>query len=263
MTNVRESSNSSNSRSHLILRQANDNESPKELLATLSKSNDEILRGAIALNPATPKDILEELLKDNSSYVLSCLRKRGYKTRPVFNKPKAIIGHNLIFRDATINDAEFIVELRTHEKKSAHISKTSNDVKQQESWLEKYGKDCEQVYFIIQNKERDRVGTVRLYDIQDDSFCWGSWILKAGAPSSYAIESALLVYHFAIGLGFERAHFDVRKGNESVWKFHERFGALKTSETNEDYLYSISLEAIEQSLKKYNKYLPNGFVIED
>ena len=29
-----------------------------------------------------------------------------------FNKPKAIIGHNLIFRDAMVSDAEFIIELR-------------------------------------------------------------------------------------------------------------------------------------------------------
>jgi len=66
---------------------------------------------------------------------------------------------------------------------------------------------------------------------------------------SYAIESALLVYHFALGLGFECAHFDVRKANESVWKFHERFGALKSSETELDYFYRISNAAIRQSLK--------------
>ena len=102
-----------------------------------------------------------------------------------------------------------------------------------------------------------------MYDIQNDSFCWGSWILKEGAASSYAIESALLVYHFALSLGFEKAHFDVRKGNESVWKFHERFGANKTAETADDFIYSISLEAIEHSLEKYKKYLPNGFSIEN
>lgn len=263
MTNERESNNSAISPSHIVFRHANDSDTPQELLTTLSKSTDEILRGAVALNPATPAEILEELLDDKSSYVLSCLRKRGYKTRPAFNKPKAIIGNNLVFRDATTADATFIVELRTHEKKSAHISKTSNDIKQQEVWLEKYSNDSEQVYFVILNNEGDRVGTVRLYDIQGDSFCWGSWILKEGAPSSYAIESALLVYHFALSLGFENAHFDVRKGNESVWRFHERFGALKTAETADDYLFSISREAIERSLEKYKKYLPNGFHIKD
>ncbi len=237
----------------LLSRKAYVIEAHKELIATPSIPNEEIIKGEIALDRTTPQEVLEELLNDKSSYVLSCLRKRGYKTRPIFNKPKAVIGQNLIFRNATINDAAFIVDLRTHEKKSKHISKTSNDLKRQEAWLEKYNHDCEQVYFIIQNKQDESVGTVRLYDIQDYSFCWGSWILKEDVPSSYAIESALLVYCFALSLGFERAHFEVRKGNVSVWRFHERFGAHKISETLENYLYSISYEAIRQSLKKYSK----------
>ena len=51
-------------------------------------------------------------------------------------------------------------------------------------------------------------------------------VIREGSPSGYAVESALMVYQFAgaVSLGFTRAHFDVRKGNESVWKFHERFG---------------------------------------
>ena len=71
-----------------------------------------------------------------------------------------------------------------------------------------------------------------------------------------------MVYHFALGLGFKQSHFDVRKGNESVWNFHERFGAVRVAETDEDYLYSISLEAIQKSLQKYEKYLPNGVEVQ-
>lgn len=249
--------------SHMVSHQIDNSESPPELLANLAKSNDEASRVAVALNPATPIAILEEVLNDKSSYVLNCLKKRGYETRPVFRKPKIIIGNNLVFRDATTNDAEFIVELRTDARKSAHISKTSNNIKLQEEWLEKYTNDCEQVYFVIQKINGERIGTVRLYDVQGDSFCWGSWILKEGVPSNFAIESALLVYHFALSLGFKNAHFNVRKGNESVWKFHERFGALKSGETADEYLYSISLEAIVRSLKKYKKYLPNGFNVKE
>lgn len=255
------SNKTANGDKHVALRQANDNETPTELLTTLSKSADEVIRGAIVLNKATPIKVLEDLLNDSSSYVLSCLRNRGYKTRPTLSKPKKVIGNNLVFKNVQKEDAAFILEIRTDSKKAAHLSKTSNDLKQQEVWLEKYGNDSGQVYFIIFNKEGERVGTVRLYDIKDDSFCWGSWILKNGTPSSYAIESALLVYHFGMSLGFEKAHFEVRKGNESVWKFHERFGAQKVEETADAFIYKISLDAIEKSLEKYKKYLPNGFLI--
>ena len=242
-------------------RQANNNKTSPEKLAALSKSTDEKIRGAIALNKATPTKVLEYLLNDKSGYVLSCLQKRGYKTYPILKKPKEVIGNNLILRDATKEDAAFVLELRTDPKKAKYISKTSNDLKQQEAWLQNYCNDSKQVYFIIFNRQKEKVGTVRLYDTKNKSFCWGSWILKKGTPNSYAIESALLVYYFALSLGFKKAHFDVRKDNQSVYKFHERFGAKKIEENKYNFIYNISLEVIKKSLKKYKKYLPDGFLI--
>lgn len=162
-----------NSEFHFVFRQANDNETSPENLARLSRSADELIRGAVALNEATPKSVLCELLNDPSSHVLGCLRRRGYQTRPVFIKPKKVVGNNLIFRNATEEDAAFILELRTDAKKSQHISKTSADLVQQQAWLGKYSGDSQQVYFVILNKDLEKVGTVRLYDIRDNSFCWG------------------------------------------------------------------------------------------
>ena len=67
---------------------------------------------------------------------------------------------------------------------------------------------------------------MRAYDIQPDSFCWGSWLIKNNAPTTRAIESVLLVYEFGFGeLSYKKAHFDVRKGNERVIAFLKRFGA--------------------------------------
>jgi RimJ/RimL family protein N-acetyltransferase len=107
------------------------------------------------------------------------------------------------------------------------------------------------------------LGSVRLYDPQGDSFCWGSWILKDGAPQSAAIESALIVYSYAVDhLGFKEAHFDVRKGNESVWRFHERFGAKRFAETDQDYLYKIGQKEIGVARQRYKKFLPEPAVVE-
>ena len=81
--------------------------------------------------------------------------------------------------------------------------------------------------------------------------------MKSGAPQSAAIESALMVYSYAIDyLEFSEAHFDVRKSNESVWRFHERFGAKRIEETVFDYLYQIDTAAILVARAKYIKYLP-------
>lgn len=166
-----------------------------------------------------------------------------------------------MFRDARVEDATFILSLRTDEKKSRYLSATSPDLEAQCTWLESYTQAMDQAYFIIEYQD-EPIGTVRLYDAQGNSFCWGSWILKDTRPSQSAMESALMVYAYAVDhLGFTAAHFDVRKGNERVWQFHERFGAERIAETALDYLYTLSLEAIQASRRRYAKFLPDGVTI--
>lgn len=177
---------------------------------------------------------------------------------PRFVKPAAVRGYQLVFRDATVDDAEFILGLRTDAAKSRFLSSTSPDLSRQRAWLESYGRDDTQLYFIIENLAGQSVGTVRLYDQRGRSFCWGSWIKSDGAPASFGIESALIVYQYALQLGFDAAHFDVRKGNTSVIQFHERFGALRSGESELDQYFTIDRAAIEATLKKYNKFLPEG-----
>jgi hypothetical protein len=75
---------------------------------------------------------------------------------------------------------------------------------------------------------------VRIYDIEDDRFTWGSWILDANKPSKAALESAVLVYQIGFHqLGLERSVFDVRRENGHTLEFHRRFGA---SEIGKDEL---------------------------
>lgn len=178
------------------------------------------------------------------------------------NKAHRVCGKTLVFRDANLNDASFILDLRNDTKKSQFLSPVSADVIQQEKWLERYQQSIDQAYFIIEF-QAEPVGAVRLYDQRDESFCWGSWVLKNDLPKHVAIESALMVYAYAINhLGFKSAHFDVRKGNERVWNFHERFGAVRVGETDLDYLYQINLPAIKCAQNRYLKFLPNGVEVE-
>lgn len=182
---------------------------------------------------------------------------------PMIRKAYRIIGKNLVFRDASTDDAAFIFELRTDNKKAKYLSHTSPEMVKQIIWLEDYKKKHDQAYFIIENKEGEKLGTVRIYDPQGESFCWGSWILKDGVSKSAGIESALIVYAYALdSLGFKKAHFDVRKGNKNVWQFHERCGAVRVHETENDYIYRIEGENILSTRNRYKKYLPERIVIE-
>lgn len=144
-----------------------------------------------------------------------------------------------------------------------HLSQVAPELSGQVAWLEDYVRKTDQAYFIIESQVGRALGTVRLYDAQGDSFCWGSWILKEDAPKLAAIESALMVYAYAIDhLGFTKSHFEVRKGNEGVWRFHERFGATRVGETEQDYLYCIQPDKISTARQHYKKYLPGSLAIE-
>ena len=182
---------------------------------------------------------------------------------PKIAKAKKLKGKTLIFRDVEVHDAEFILSLRNDIKKGRFLSHTPSSIGDQVIWIENYANNDGGAYFIIENLEGLALGTVRIYDAQGDSFCWGSWILKDNVPISTAIESALIVYSYAFDvLGFTKAHLDMRKGNVSARKFHEFFGAWCVGETALDYLYEYNIEKFAVMRSKTQMYLSEDVVVE-
>jgi RimJ/RimL family protein N-acetyltransferase len=160
--------------------------------------------------------------------------------------------NTLFFRLAEIDDASFILGLRTDETYNKHLSVVDTSLAMQIDWLEQYKKReeiSEEFYYIICLKgSKKPIGTVRIYDFKKDlnSFCWGSWILNENKTRYAAIECAILVYDFAFGyLNFNLCHMDIRKENRKVIDFHKRMGVKIIGETElnllglykkEDYL---------------------------
>ncbi|WP_291727538.1 GNAT family N-acetyltransferase [Leisingera sp. F5] len=140
------------------------------------------------------------------------------------------------------SDAAFICQLRADPALNRHLSPSSSVVLDQAEWITHY-KDRErrgeEYYFVISCKEVD-YGVVRVYDFHDNprSFSWGSWIIKPARPAGLVTFSAVMVYEIGFEtLGFEQAHFDVRKGNSKVLNFHLRSGAVETGETEQNRLF--------------------------
>lgn len=158
-----------------------------------------------------------------------------------------------------VADAEFVLNLRLDKRYSEYLSSVNPSVAAQRAWIESY-KDDEragrQFYFIIENNDGVPCGTVRIYDLQEDSFCWGSWILNEHKTRYAALESAFLIYQIGFQqLGYHKAHFDVRKGNEHVISFHEKMGALRTGEDEENLYFEISESAVLQFRERLIKKL--------
>lgn len=147
------------------------------------------------------------------------------------------------------SDAEFILSLRLNQKLNIYLSPVSPDVQKQVEWIRNYKNDearKQQFYFMIERLDGVRCGTVRVYDLTDDSFSWGSRILNEEKTRFAAIESAFLVYQFGFeSLGYIQSHFEVKKGNAGVLRFHERMGAQRVREDDEFYYYTITKADVE------------------
>jgi RimJ/RimL family protein N-acetyltransferase len=170
-----------------------------------------------------------------------------------------IYGKNINMRTVTTKDAEFIYTMRQNQNKTKYLSTVTGTVESQKEWIKSYKQreeDKKEFYFVIESKDEKKLGLVRMYDFKEDSFCWGSWLIKENAPQTTAIESALQIYEFGFyELGFEKSHFDVRKGNEKVIAFHQRFGAKIVDEDELDYFFNFAKIDYKITKQKYKRYL--------
>lgn len=180
-------------------------------------------------------------------------------SHPTLRKAARIEGRQLTLRDATEADAAFIHGLRTDPVRARFLSAVPPQVQAQATWLRAYAQDDSQAYFVVADAASEQpFGTVRIYGARGDAFSWGSWLLQVGLPARFAIESALMVYHYALWLGFRSAYFEVRQENVSVWRFHENFGARRTGVRDDHFQYELAPQALSAALLRYQRYLPDG-----
>ena len=149
-----------------------------------------------------------------------------------------IQGWQLKLRTIEKDDATYLYSLRTNAELNVHLSAVTGTAADQARWIESYKERearCEEIYFLIERLDGVKCGTVRLYDLTETSFTWGSWILDDNKPSKAALESAFLLYQFAFSeLKMREATFSVRIQNVNTIAFHLRFGAQEIGYDDEN-----------------------------
>ncbi len=177
---------------------------------------------------------------------------------PDFIFPASAKGRRTALERVNIGDAEFIHKLRTDVEKSRYLNPTLGTVDDQRRYIAQIQKDDSQAYYKIVVHGAQRVGVLRIYDIRQESFSWGSWIVQDDRPKYTALESAFAVY--AIGfdyMKFESCHFEVRRENLKVCAFHEKLGAEMYEESENDIFYNFSKQAWKHCREKYPAFLPD------
>jgi len=143
------------------------------------------------------------------------------------------------------SDAEFIIKLRSDDKRSRFIHETDENVETQKAWISEYkkreakGKE----YYIVYDIDGEPFGVNRIYDI-NETFCTeGSWVCLPIEDSSKTIASALIIRDLIFEyFGFEYDMFNVSVGNNKVKKFHKISGAVIIEETPEEYTFKLTKE---------------------
>jgi RimJ/RimL family protein N-acetyltransferase len=105
-----------------------------------------------------------------------------------------------LLRPAALEDAAFIVELRTHPERSRFIHSTSPDIEKQANWLREYFEKRHDYYFVIEDVKSSQLeGTIGIYNIDDETRTgeWGRWIVKP--HSKAAVPSACMLFDLAFG----------------------------------------------------------------
>ena len=160
----------------------------------------------------------------------------------IINLP--IITYGFLFRYVEVTDAEFILSLRTDDKLSLHLNKTSHDVQDQINWIRDY-KEREykkkEFYVICCTPDnKTRFGVNRIYNIENNSFEIGSWLFQSNPENSVAIISDL----FCRSIFFNQPNltkcvFEVRKQNKKVLKYHRMFSPRLISEDENNFYFDL------------------------
>lgn len=166
-------------------------------------------------------------------------------------------GPNLALRLIQPEDAEYVYALRTDPEFGSNLSAVTGTVDDQRRWIDSYKTreaKSDEFYYIVERRDGQVCGTVRLYDIGVQEFTWGSWILDRKKPRLAALESAVLSFGVGFhGLGLARALVDVRAGNHHAQAFYRRFGMSEIKRTEQDIYFEYSAIQYAADLAGYLK----------
>ena len=141
------------------------------------------------------------------------------------HKLPKIEGKYVSLREVTIEDAEFILSLRTSEKGRKFLHQTDPDVSKQVDYIKRYLARNDEWYFIVEDERGESIGCLGIYDVTDQSATTGRWIMKDTKDPRLAIECKLLICDYVYyTLGIPNVHGDTMETNTSILNLYKLFG---------------------------------------
>jgi RimJ/RimL family protein N-acetyltransferase len=130
-------------------------------------------------------------------------------------------------RPVTMDDAEFIHQLRRSPELSKYIGEIDPRISVHRSWLQHYLQRDDDYYFCIELMSGKPVGTISINNITGGKGNWGRWIISPSVQAAPA--SVWLIFHVAFDiLGLSEVYSNTVIDNASVVSFHDSCGFVRT-----------------------------------
>jgi RimJ/RimL family protein N-acetyltransferase len=163
-------------------------------------------------------------------------------------------GYAFRLRPISIDDAEFIIELRTSQpERTKYLHPIDTNVHTQRDYLSQYLERANDYYFIVERiSNNSPEGAIGIYDLNPihKNAEWGRWVLKD--RSLGAVESSWLIYKVGfIKLNLQHVYCRTIINNEPVVSFHDTCGLKRNRILSKHFdLNGQNYDAIEHSIDK-------------
>lgn len=165
-----------------------------------------------------------------------------------------IEGRYVDLRSCTEDDAEFTRELRKDPEFVKFLPPLDNTIEEQKAWIRRQREKDGDFFFVVWDKEGNRIGTISIYDVHGDRAESGRLAIK-GDNAFQGIEAQLLSFRFAFGvLGLECIDAYIFADNERAIRFNKQFGGrhypVKIDEHGKEI---IPVENWREDFEKFDK----------
>ncbi len=107
---------------------------------------------------------------------------------------KPIVGKYVILKSPTVEDAEFTLKLRQDPQICKYLPCINSTVEKQKEWIDNNRKKEDDYFFVVWTISGNRIGTISVYDITENSGEGGRLALIGTVEEN--VEATLLLYDF-------------------------------------------------------------------
>lgn len=177
--------------------------------------------------------------------------------------------YGLDVRLVDIEDAEFILKLRTDPIKGRYIGKTDDTLTSQINWIKSY-KERERVgedYYFMYSFQGNPAGVNRIYNIRGTQFIHGSWVFSNDVPPFCSLAAAIIAREIAyedLDLLLEEDTSGIHQDNKNVLEISRilgvEFTGVRKSNDGDFLTGRLTKEAFEKNKNKILRIIPKKYL---